>query len=237
MNAGAIERIGPIEPGAFGRVISSIPGALERLDHSHSGAFGALGRVFWAQMRGLKYMVLNNHLDQSLYEYLQNTKLENTVSITTSTTPEASEEKGENGQVVEVETVEEIENWDISKLLGNFSPHARRELSEKDLSVEALISCLLYIASSKGDNLGLGYVVDKLKWDPQDGQGGIYRRLAGEGREEIVARLRHYIEYRSFQNRHWRVAMGTPSVDKILELLEYLGIDSSRFGSQEEWGL
>ena len=30
--------------------------------------------------------------------------------------------------------------------------------------------------------------------------------------------------------------MGTPSVEKILELLEHLGIDSSCFGSQEEWG-
>ena len=82
--------------------------------------------------------------------------------------------------MVDVGTSKIINSWDPSKLLNNFSPHVRRDLYEKDMSVEALVSCLLYIASSKGDNLGLGYVVDKLKWDPQDGQGGIYRRLAEE---------------------------------------------------------
>jgi hypothetical protein len=109
-------------------------------------------------------------------------------------------------------------------------------LLEKDVSIEAVVSCLLYIASSKGDNLGLGYVVEKLKVHPQDGQGGIYRRLAEYPPEEIIDRLESYIEYRSFRNRDWRVAMGTPSEGKILELLEHLGIDSSQFGRREEWG-
>jgi hypothetical protein len=80
--------------------------------------------------------------------------------------------------------------------------------------------------------LGLGYVVEKLKARPQVGQGGIYHRLAEDEPEEIIARLQSYLENRSFQNRDWRVAMGTPSTEKILELLEHLGLDSSKFGNR-----
>ncbi len=134
--------------------------------------------------------------------------------------------------MVDVEKYPEIENWSLNQLLDNFSPHVKRDLLEKGATVEAVISCLFYIASSKGDNLGLGYVVEKLKAHPQDGQGGIYRRLAESEPKEVVAKLRSYIENRSFQNRDWRVAMGTPATEKILELLEHLRLDSSRFGNR-----
>jgi hypothetical protein len=188
-------------------------------------------------MRGLKYMVLNNHLDESLKEYFQNTDLQSTEKLTSITTTEGQDEASDdNHRAVDVETYPIIEKWDLNRILNNFSPHVKRELLEKDVTVEAVISCLFYIASSKGDNLGLGYVVEKLKVNSREGQGGIFRRLAEDPPEEIVDRLESYIEYRSFRNRDWRVAMGSPTTEKILELLEHLGIDSSRFGSREEWG-
>jgi hypothetical protein len=178
-------------------------------------------------------LVLNNHLYKSLKEYFQNTDLENTERIISTTTTEDQEEDlDDEDRVVEVESYPEIEDWDLNKILDNFSPHVKRDLLERNITVEATISCLLYIASSKGDNLGLGYVVEKLKAHPQDGQGGIYLRIAEDEPEEIIAKLRSYLEYRGFQNRDWRVAMGTPTSEKILELLEYLGLDSSRFNTQ-----
>jgi len=237
VEAGAIERVPAGDLGGFEKITALILGAIERVISDHPGAFERFGCVFWAHMRGLKYMVLNNHLDESLREYLQNTGIENSIQITSTTTAESEiEESEEDEQRVDVGRREIIKKWDRSQLLNNFSPHIKRELLEKDLAAEALVSCLLYIASSKGNNLGLGYVVDKLKWNPQEGQGGIYRRLAEEPPEEIIDRLESYLEYRSFRNRDWRVAMGSPTAEKILELLEHLGIDSSRFGRREEWG-
>jgi hypothetical protein len=241
---GAIERQHPAGLGAFGniaapelggfeRFISLLLGGIERIINDDLGAFERMGFVFWAYMRGLKYLVLNNHLCESLKEYFQNTDLENTERLTSTTTPKDQEEaSNDNDGVVDVETYPEIEFWDLNKLLDNFSPHVKQDLLEKEVTVEAVLSCLFYIASSKGDNLGLGYVVEKLKARPQEGQGGIYCRIAADEPKEVVAKLRSYLEYRSFQNRDWRVAMGTPSTEKILELLEHLGLDSSQFGHQ-----
>ena len=206
---------------------------MEGITNDDPGAFERMGLIFWAYMRGLKYLVLNNHLCESLKEYFQNTDLENTERLISTITPQDQEEEtNDNVGVVDVETPPEIKFWDLNKLLNNFSPHVKRDLLKKEVTAEAVLSCLFYIASSKGDNLGLGYVVEKLKVRPQEGQGGIYCRIAEDKPEEIVAKLRSYLEYRSFQNRDWRVAMGTPSTEKILELLEHLGLDSSTFGSR-----
>jgi hypothetical protein len=129
-----------------------------------------------------------------------------------------------------------IQRWDLDKLLNNFNPAVKQSLFGINVSVEAIISCLLYITSSKGDNLGLGYVVEKLRARPQEGQGGVYRRIADDAPQEIVDRLGSYLEYRSFRNRDWRMAMGTPSVDKILELFDLLGVDASNFSDQWDEG-
>ena len=238
---GANEKITSVDPGAFGsitmsglggfdRIATLLSGALEKIENADPGAFERIGLVFWAHMRGLKHLVLNNHLCESLKEYFQNTDLDNTENLTSTTTSEDKEDSGNEDGVVEV--YPKIKNWDLNKILDNFSPHIKRDLLEKGATVEALISCLFYITSSKGDNLGLGYVVEKLKARPQVGQGGIYHRLAEDEPEEIIARLQSYLENRSFQNRDWRVAMGTPSTEKILELLEHLGLDSSKFGNR-----
>jgi hypothetical protein len=56
--------------------------------------------------------------------------------------------------------------------------------------------------------------------------GPLYARLV------TLVSERSYLKYRSFQNRSWRAAMGTPTTEKIVELLEHLGLDSSKFGSQ-----
>jgi len=241
-NPGAEDRIIPSNSGAFGGLAIPDLGGFERITALFSGAFGKItdgspgaferiGLVFWAYMRGLKYLVLNNHLDESLKDYFQNTE-----DLTSTTTTEDQDEDSDvNYGAVDVDTYPVIKKWDLNQILNNFSPQVKRDLLEKDVTAEAILSCLLYLASSKGDNLGLGYVVEKLKTHPQDGQGGIYRRLAEEPPEEIVDRLESYLEYRSFRNRDWRVAMGSPTTEKILELLEHLGIDSSRFGSREEW--
>ena len=232
-NLGVFGGITPTELGGFERITALLSGAFEKITTGDSGAFERMGLVFWAYMRGLKHLVLNNHLDESLREYFQNTDLENTQKTTSTTTTEDQDEDLSNGRrVVDVETDIVIEKWDLNQILNNFSTHVKQELLRKDVTTEAVLSCLLYIASSKGDNLGLGYVVEKLKVHPQDGQGGIYRRLAEYSPEEIIDRLESYLEYRSFRNRDWRVAMGTPSEDKVLELLEYLGLDSSKFGSR-----
>lgn len=245
---GAEDRITPVNSGAFGglaipdlgafeRITALFSGAFGRITNGDSGAFERMGLVFWAYMRGLKYLVLNNYLDESLKDYFQNTDLKNIEELTSTTTTENQDEDTDvNSGVVDVETYPVIEKWDLNQILNNFSPHIKRDLLEKEVTVEAILSCLLYLASSKGDNLGLGYVVEKLKTHPQDGQGGIYRRLAEEPPEEIIDRLESYLEYRSFRNRDWRVAMGSPTTEKILELLEHLGLDSSRFGSRDEWG-
>ena len=241
---GAVEREYPVHLGAFGNIATPelggferftclLLGAMEGITNDDPGAFERMGLIFWAYMRGLKYLVLNNHLCESLKEYFQNTDLENTERLISTITPQDQEEEtNDNVGVVDVETPPEIKFWDLNKLLNNFSPHVKRDLLEKEVTAEAVLSCLFYIASSKGDNLGLGYVVEKLKVRPQEGQGGIYCRIAEDKPEEIVAKLRSYLEYRSFQNRDWRVAMGTPSTEKILELLEHLGLDSSTFGSR-----
>ena len=246
-NPGALEEITPQDSGAidsitapnlgeFGRITAVLSGAIGKIADNAVGAFEHIGLVFWAYMRGLKYLVLNNHFDETLKEYFQNTDLENSNNLTSTTTTEEQDEDSDGiDQVVDVGRYVNIKIWNMNQLLNNFSPHVKRVLLEKEVTFEALISCLLYIASSKGDNLGLGYVVEKLKGQPQEGQGGIYRRLAEDVPEEIIARLRSYIEYRSFQNRDWRVAMGTPSTEKILELLEHLGLDSSQFGNQGDW--
>lgn len=238
---GAFEQIKEVDPGAIGRTktpdlgefgsfAALLSGALERLTMGDLGALERLGLVFWAYMRGLKYMVLNTDLNQALRGYFQNTDIKNTQKLISTTTGD-----DQNGnQVGEVEVDSYNDFWDLGKLLDNFSPHVKRGLLEKGVTVEALLSCLLYLASSKGDNLGLGYVVEKLKVHPQEGQGGIYRRLAGESPEEIVDRLRRYIDNRSFRDRDWRVAMGTPSTEKIFELLEHLGIDTSKIGANWE---
>jgi hypothetical protein len=241
-NLGAFEQINPRDSGAidlstnpdlggFGRIIAVLSGAFGKIAEADTGAFERLGVVFWAYMRGLKYLVLNNHLDETLREYFENTE-----RINSTTTIQSQDKDLEStDRVVEVEKYRNRNNWDLNQLLNNFSPQVKRMLLEKGVTVEALLSSMLYIASSKGDNLGLGYVVEKLKLQPQQGQGGIYRRIAEETPQEIIARLRSYVEYRSFQNRDWRVAMGTPSTEKILELLEHLGIDSSQFGDQGDW--
>ena len=220
---GAFEDITPLDSGAFERLTALLLGAIERITDGDPGAFERIGLVFWAHMRGLKYLVLNNHLDESLREYFLNTDLENTQILTSTTT--------NSGEIWSAgdEDDQEIESWDLNKLLDNFSPHIKQELLEKGVTVEAVVSCLLYLASSKGDNLGLGYVVEKLKTRPRDGQGGIYWRLAENTPQEIIARLHSFLENRNFQNREWRVAMGTPVTEKILELLEHLGLDSSQF--------
>jgi len=232
-NSGADESITNPNLGGFGRILALFAGAIEKITTADSGAFRGLGLVFWAHVRGLKHLVLNNPLDITLKEYFQNTEVNTTKKITSTTTTEEQDANldRDNGGV-DVETDSKIKKWDLDSLLNNFSPHVKRDLLEKDVTAEAVLSCLFYIASSKGDNLGLGYIVEKLKVHPQDGQGGIYLRLAGDKPEEIIARLRAYVEYRSFQNRDWRVAMGTPSTEKILELLEHLGIDSSKIRSQ-----
>jgi len=236
-DSGAIDSITAPSLGGIGRITTVFSGAIGKITDTNMGAFEHLGVVFWAWMRGLKYLVLNNHLDEALREYFQNTDLENTEKLISTTTTEDQDQDLDNlDQVVDVGKYINIKKWDLNQLLNAFSPHVKRVLLEKGVTVEAMLSCLLYIASSKGDNLGLGYVVEKLKGQPQEGQGGIYRRIAEDAPEEIIARLRSYIEYRSFQNRDWRVAMGTPSTEKTLELLEHLGVDSSQFGSQDEWG-
>ncbi len=234
---GAFGGITTPELDGFEWITALISGAFGKIISIDSGAFERIGLVFWAYMRGLKHMVLNNHLDESLKEYFQNTDLQSTEKLTSITTTEGQDEASDdNHRAVDVEKYPIIEKWDLNRILNNFSPHVKRELLEKDVTVGAVVACLFYIASSKGDNLGLGYVVEKLKAHPQDGQGGIYRRLAEDPPEEVIDRLESYIEYRSFRNRDWRVAMGSPTTEKILELLEHLGIDSSRFGSREEWG-
>ncbi|HMN15288.1 MAG TPA: hypothetical protein PKD55_23475, partial [Bellilinea sp.] len=232
VDSGAIEGVTPPDLGGFERLTRLLLGAFERLINADSGAFERMGLVFWAHMRGLKYLVLNNHLCETLKEYFQNTDLNNTENQTSTTNSEDEEDAISNGRVVEVDVYPEIENWNLDKILDNFSPHVKRDLLERGATVQAVLSCLFYIASSKGDNLGLGYVVEKLKTHPQDGQGGVYLRIAEAEAEDIIARLRSYIEYRSFQDRDWRLAMGTPSTEKILELLEHLGLDSSKFNSR-----
>jgi hypothetical protein len=224
----AFESFTPSDLGAFERLTALLSGAFDRISIDDVDAIERLGLIFWAQMRGLKHLVLNNHLDKSLKTYFQNTFIQNTEDLTSATTPERADDLDNNKKVV-VDSHPIIKHWDIDKLLNNFSPAVKQTLLEKDVSVEAAISCLLYIASSKGDNLGLGYVVEKLKARPQEGQGGVYRRIAGDPPREIVDRLGSYLEYRSFRNRDWRMAMGTPSTDKILELLDYLGLDASKF--------
>lgn len=227
-NPGASDNITAPDLGGFERFIALLLGTFERITIDDLGAFERMGLVFWAQMRGLKHLVLNNHLCEALKEYFQNTDPENTEQSTTNEGPD------NDNRLVDVREYPKTSNWDANKLLDNFSPHIKQELFEKGVRVEAVLSCLFYIASSKGDNLGLGYVVEKLKAHPQEGQGGIYYRIAKDEPEGIVAKLQSYLEYRGFQNRDWRVAMGTPSTEKILELLEHLGFDSSKFGSRWE---
>jgi hypothetical protein len=244
---GAIEEINTKDPGAFGSFTPSDLGAFERFIALLSGAFGkismddvgaieGLGLIFWAQIRGLKHLVLNNHLDESLKTYFQKTFTQNTKDIISTTTSESLDNLDNDSEVV-VDSHPIIERWDLDKLLDNFSPAVKQSLLGRNVSIEAVLSCLLYIASSKGDNLGLGYVVEKLKAHPREGQGGIYRRIAGDAPQEIVDRLGSYLEYRSFRNRDWRMAMGTPSTDKVLELLDHLGLDASKFSNRwdEDW--
>jgi hypothetical protein len=227
VDSGAVESLTLSDLGGFERLTKQLSGAFEKFLNADTGAFEIMGLVFWAHMRVLKYLVLNNHICESLKEYFQNTDLNNTENRTSTTNSEDKEALTNGDRLVEV--YPEIENWNLNKILDNFSPHVKRDLLERGATVQAMLSCLFYIASSKGDNLGLGYVVEKLKVYPQDGQGGIYLRIAEAEPEDIIARLRSYIEYRSFQDRDWRVAMGTPSTEKILELLEHLGLDSSKF--------
>jgi hypothetical protein len=236
-DSGAFGGFTPSDLGAFERLTALISGAFDRISMDNVGAIERLGLIFWAQIRGLKHLVLNNHLDESLKNYFQNTLPQNTEDLTTTTTSEGSDELGDDIETVVADSHPIIQRWDLDKLLNNFNPAVKQSLFGINVSVEAVISCLLYIASSKGDNLGLGYVVEKLKAHPQEGQGGVYRRIAGQAPQEIVDRLGSYLEYRSFRNRDWRMAMGTPSTDKILELLDHLGLDASKFTDRwdEDW--
>ncbi len=122
---------------------------------------------------------------------------------------------GEGGEEIE----REIE-FDFFAILNrcNVSYVKQQELKEIGVSVQALISMLLFIASPRGERLGMGYVITRLLENPK-GLTDQYGELASLPAERLIQSIRDALQMNVLGEYEWRIVMGGAQDAKLDELL------------------
>ena len=203
--------------GAFETQVYTNLGAFETMEAVDLGAFETQVVRFWAHLR--RFKLFNTEILKTLFNHLN-------LNTTTTPNPAPVENKGE-------EVEDEITTWDANKLLeaGNIQ-NVASELSAAGVTVEAILSCYLYMASEVAlrGNLGPGYAVFQLRKNAKEGQGGHYYRLAQLPPTELMDLIESHIRYnKPPSNKLWQRAMGNTTVQKLFELVDRLGLNVEYF--------
>jgi len=154
----------------------------EPLDANGSNMVDADGGNSWVQMgaitdAGGSHMLDANGSALNSFKHPRNTDEKNT-----STTLHMQSAK----------TAEAVapDFWELESLLqqNDVHPKVQRELMKAKASVRALVSWLLYVASSQSGNLSnpLGYALSRLRENPVQAAHGIFRQLAGLPPAELL---------------------------------------------------
>lgn len=89
-------------------------------------------------------------------------------------------------------------SWNAKQLLqqNHVHPKVQQQLLEVQVSAQALVSWILYAASSEAKWIGdpLGYAISRLRMEPQTGAGAPFNRLAALPPRELEVRLDRALE-------------------------------------------
>jgi hypothetical protein len=94
----------------------------------------------------------------------------------------------------------------------------QQELKDARVSVQALISMLLFIASPRGERLGMGYVITRLLENPK-GLTDQYGELASLPAEGLIQHIHNALQMNVLGDYEWRIVMGGAQDAKLDELL------------------
>jgi hypothetical protein len=100
----------------------------------------------------------------------------------------------------------------------NVSFMKQQELKDARVSVQALISMLLFIASPRGERLGMGYVITRLLENPK-GLTDQYGELASLPAEGLIQHIHNALQMNVLGDYEWRIVMGGAQDAKLDELL------------------
>lgn len=100
----------------------------------------------------------------------------------------------------------------------NISFVKQQELKDAGVSVQALISMLLFIASPRGERLGMGYVITRLLENPK-GLTDQYGELASLPAEQLIEHIQNALQMNVLGEYEWRIVMGGTQDAKLDELL------------------
>ena len=125
--------------------------------------------------------------------------------------------------------------WNLSELLlrNRISAKNQELLLENGLTAQALVSWLLYAASTSGNGIRdpIAHAVSRLIPDPSRGAGGAFDQLSELPANELADMLLREIDGQSPWNQVWRKAMkGTPC-SRLRTLADQLGIPVSDLGN------
>ena len=118
--------------------------------------------------------------------------------------------------------------WNLSDLLirNRISTKNQELLLENGLTAQALVSWLLYAASTSGNGIRdpIAYAVSRLIPDPSRGAGGAFDQLSELPANELAEMLTREINGQSLWNQTWRKGMEGAPRSRLRALADQLGL-------------
>ena len=111
-------------------------------------------------------------------------------------------------------------NFDFKNILDrcNVSYVKQVELRDTGVTIQALISMLLFVASPRGERLGMGYVITRLLENPK-GLTDNYGELASLEPQVLLSHIENALRIDTVSEYEWRIVMGGAQDMKLQELL------------------
>jgi hypothetical protein len=118
--------------------------------------------------------------------------------------------------------------WNLSELLirNRISTKNQELLLENGLTAQALVSWLLYAASTSGNGIRdpIAHAVSRLIPDPSRGAGGAFDQLSELPANELADMLVREIDGQSPWNQTWRKAIEGAPRSRLRALANQLGL-------------